>query len=91
MDFEWDEGKNDRNVRAHGISFARAALVFLDPYCDTLVDDREAYGEERLTVYGQIEGRLYAVTYTMRGERVRIITARKASRHERKRYENDTI
>jgi len=91
MDFEWDAQKNETNTRRHGLSFDRAARVFLDPFRAFMIDDREAYGEERLTMYGQVEGILLAVTYTMRGNAVRIISARKATRRERKRYEDGEV
>jgi len=91
MDFEWDAQKNETNARRHGLSFDRAARVFLDPFRAFTIDDREAYGEERLTMYGQVEGILLAVTYTMRGNAVRIISARKATRRERKRYEDGEV
>ena len=91
MDFEWDDQKNERNLRVHKLSFEQSVSVFLDPLRAFTVDDREAYGEERLTMYGQAEGRLLAVTYTMRGESVRIISARKATRQERQRYEDGEV
>ncbi len=91
MEFEWDEDKNERNRRRHGLSFEEAALVFLDPLQEVIFDDRDDYGEERLTVFGMVDGLLLAVTYTMRGETTRLISARKATRHERKRYEDHEI
>ena len=91
MDFEWDAEKNETNARRHGLSFERAVRVFLDPLRAFTIDDREYYGEERLTIYGQVEGILLAVTYTMRGDAVRIISARKATRRERKRYEDGEV
>lgn len=91
MDFEWDVEKNERNLRVHRLSFEQAARVFADPFRAFTVDDRESYGEERLTMYGRIGGRLLAVTYTMRGETIRIISARKATRRERKRYEDGEV
>ena len=91
MDFEWDESENEKNRRVHGLSFEDAALVFLDPCRSIFLDDREDYGEERATTFGTIEGRIFAVTYTMRGDVIRIISARKANSRERKRHEGDDI
>jgi len=89
MNFEWDEPKNEANQRRHSLTFDDAALVFFDPVRRSVIDDREDYGEERLTMYGHSGGRLLAVTYTMRGESVRIISARKVTKPERRKYEND--
>jgi uncharacterized protein len=85
MDFEWDEVKNRRNLAKHGISFEEAARVFAGPRFSE-VDDRQAHGETRFRVYGMVEGRLLCVACTMRGERVRIISARRASRAERRTH-----
>jgi uncharacterized protein len=85
MDFEWDEAKDRRNLAKHGISFADAARVFAGPIL-TEVDERHAYGETRHRAYGTVADRLLSVVYTMRGDRVRIISARRASRAERRTY-----
>lgn len=85
MDFEWDEAKNRRNLAKHGVSFEEAAGVFAAPMFRQ-EDDRRAYGESRFRVYGMVEGRLLCVVYTMRNGRVRIISARRASRAERRAY-----
>jgi uncharacterized DUF497 family protein len=85
MDFEWDEAKNRRNLAKHGISFEEAAGVFAGPMLGE-VDDRGTYGEIRFRVFGTVAGRLLCVVYTMRQERVRIISARRASRAERRIY-----
>ena len=85
MDFEWDEAKSRRNLAKHGISFEEAARTFAGPVFRE-VDDRRTYGETRFRVYGMVEGRLLCVAYTMRGDCVRIISARRASRVERRTY-----
>jgi uncharacterized protein len=85
MDFEWDEVKNRSNLAKHGISFEEAARVFAGPRFSE-VDDRHAYGETRFRAYGMVEGRLLCVVHTMRGERVRIISARRANRAERRTH-----
>jgi uncharacterized DUF497 family protein len=85
-DFEWDDTKAAANLANHGVSFARARLVFADPFAVGRIDDREDYGEERFIMVGMVEGALIFVAYTERGDRVRIITARRATRHEQDDY-----
>ena len=92
MRFDWDEKKNASNLRKHGIDFNTASLVFDDPmYLPT--QDREVDGEERWQTIGRADGIvLLLVVHTIEGEDdeeelVRIISARKADAHERRRYE----
>lgn len=94
--FIWDEGKNLSNQRKHGLSFEIAARVFLDPL-HLSMQDRIENGEPRWQTVGQIDGLavvLVAHTFTEKGpteepvEVFRIISARPATRKERKRYEN---
>ena len=87
MDYEWDPNKAATNLRKHGISFADAVAVFSDAFALTAADDFAA--EERFATLGtDAFGRLLVVVYTWRGEhRIRIISARKATRHERIQYE----
>jgi uncharacterized protein len=80
MDFEWDSAKEQANRRKHGIDFRTAAKVFLDPY------DRDAAGELRFNAIGLVNGRMLFVTYAMGGEVVRIISARGAEPHEKRKY-----
>ncbi|MGO9170810.1 MAG: BrnT family toxin [Rhodomicrobium sp.] len=84
-DFEWDEKKAARNNAEHGISFEVARYVFDDPTAVEELDGREHYGEDRYNITGIVGGRLLVVTYTIR-RRTRIISARLAAPHERKRY-----
>ena len=89
MDFEWDSGKADSNLRKHGVSFEDAARVFLDPNRIEAFDDRDTYGEDRWKTVGLVEPALLAVVYTVRdkgGEVIRIISARKADANERSQY-----
>lgn len=86
MEFEWDEAKNRENRRKHGIDFADATGVFFDPLRLILPDDRFDYGEQRYVVVGSISNRLHVVAFTMRGDAIRIISARKANLRERTRY-----
>lgn len=86
MEFEWDEEKAARNFRAHGVTFVQAAIAFRDPFAVEWLDERMSYGEERTNLLGTSGGEILAVTYTERGERIRIITARRATRHEQDKY-----
>ena len=84
--FEWDDTKAKRNLKKHETSFAAARKVFDDPASVDLLDDREDYGEERSIRIGMAGGRLLAVTYTKRAHRIRIISARKATKREQDEY-----
>ncbi|GGK49629.1 BrnT family toxin [Salinarimonas ramus] len=88
--FEWDEAKAERNEAKHGVSFETASLVLLSEEYSDVVDDRHAYGEQRRICFAYIEDVLHAVVYTMRGETCRIISARRASRMERRRHGHRT-
>lgn len=84
MDFEWDEAKNVSNLKKHDLSFDAAVNVFNDPWA--IDDDDASEGEQRFNLIGMAADRLICVTYTFRGEVCRIISARKATRYERRRY-----
>ena len=91
MRFEWDENKNKTNRDKHGVSFETAQLVFNDPHALS-VQDRHECGEERWQTLGLVGGvvmLLVAHTYTESGdaEVIRIISARKATKREKQRYE----
>ena len=86
VEFEWDEGKATSNQRAHGLAFAEAVGAFRDPFAVERIDDRENYGEERINLVGMCAGILVHVTYTERAGRIRIISARRAERHEQDDY-----
>jgi hypothetical protein len=88
VDYEWDETKAQTNRRDHGIDFADAATVFEDDFALTALDD--ASDEDRFVTLGMdAVGRLLVVVYTWRGDRIRIISARKATKPERRHYEMD--
>jgi len=72
MDVEWDSAKEQANRKKHGVDFRSAAKLFLDPYLIEF-DDRDAPGELRFNAIGLVDGRMLYVTYTMRGDVVRII------------------
>ena len=84
--FEWDDDKNAANYAKHGVSFEQARLVFKDAFAIEEYDDRVDYGEERLIIIGMAEGVLIFVAYTERDDRVRIISARRATSHEQSDY-----
>lgn len=84
--FEWDTEKAATNWRNHGVTFEHAARAVLDPFAVEWIDDRGVYGEERINLLGMCDGVLLHVTYTERGERIRIISARRAVRHEQDHY-----
>jgi uncharacterized DUF497 family protein len=90
VEIEWDQAKNQLNRTKHSIDFETAQLVFDDPYCVTFVD-RVTHGEQRWHAIGSIENIIILVvvhTYREEGteEVVRIISARPATRRERKLY-----
>ena len=85
MGFEWDAGKNESNVAKHGIDFVDAIRMFDGPVLEQ-VDDRRDYGETRMIAYGAVRGREIVVVYAVRGEKRRIISARRAHKNEREAY-----
>jgi uncharacterized DUF497 family protein len=88
-DFEWDGAKAAANLAKHGVSFEHARAAFGDPFAIEFVDDREDYGEHRLILLGMVESRLLVVAHTLRGDKVRLISAREAEPHERRRYHEE--
>ena len=88
-EFEWDDDKAARNVRAHGVAFGVAREVFRDVLAVAWTDDGGDDTEERFVTVGMVENRLLFVSYTLRGTRVRIISARAAEPFERRIYHNE--
>ena len=87
MEFEWNDAKARANWKAHGVRFELAKTVFRDPFAIERVDDREDYGEERFVIVGMAEGHvLLYVAYAEREERIRIISARRATQYEQDDY-----
>jgi len=86
LDFEWDDFKAAENVCNHGVSFAQAALAFRDLFAVEWIDLREDYGEERIILLGVVDGHVLNVVYTAREERIRIISARWATKNEQAIY-----
>ena len=87
-EFEWDEDKSQRCFVEREFDFAYSAHAFFDPDRKIKPDQRYQYGEDRFTLTGYIEARLYVVTYTMRANVIRIISARKANAREVKNHEH---
>ena len=80
--WEWDDEKADENYTKHGISFEFAKSVFKDPLAIERIDDRHDYDEERFILIGMAETDILFVVYTEREERIRLISARRATKQE---------
>ena len=88
--FEWDERKAKQNIRKHGVSFEEAATVFGDQFSITIYDPLHSEDEDRFVILGMSsKNRLLVVVHTERGNKIRIISARKATKKERKQYESN--
>lgn len=89
MKFDWDVDKAAINLRKHGVSFTEAATALADDLALTGDDPDHSRGEHRLITFGiSSAGRLLVVSHVERAERIRIISARLATRAERKMYED---
>jgi uncharacterized DUF497 family protein len=87
MDIEWDPGKARSNRSKHGISFSDVEPAFYDPFALSM-PDTFSMTEERFVLVGtDALGRILAVSYAYRGEAIRLISARPATKSERKEYE----
>ncbi len=82
---EWDEAKRRINLRKHGLDFADAEAVFAG-HSATLEDCRTDYGERRFLSLGMLEGRVVVIAHTERENAIRVISMRKASKHEQRSY-----
>lgn len=87
--FEWDEVKASANLTKHRVSFETASLVFQDPFSIDEADIDLSFAEDRFNIIGQVDGRMLFVAYAMNGDRIRIISARGAVHHERRRYSEE--
>lgn len=85
MELEFDEAKSARNLKTRGIGFDRFADIDIDSAVSS-EDRRRDYGERRLRVLGFIDGVLHAAVITPRGERIRVISLRRANRREERIY-----
>ena len=90
MKFKWDPVKARSNLRKHKVSFEEAATALKDPMAETGFDPDHSMGEERFVTFGVSErGRLLVVAHTEENDTLRIISARVASKGERRIYEED--
>ena len=95
LDITWDAAKAQSNIAKHGVTFAQAAVVLLDPMALTVFDEAHSDVEERWFTLGRsADGKLLAVSHTyqpkgLASAQVRIISAREAARREREQYENE--
>ena len=88
LEFEWDHGKEETNLRKHGVSFHEGATVFGDPLAWTFPDVDHSVGEQRfLTIGVSSVGRTLVVSHTDRGIKTRIISVRPATPREKRDYE----
>ncbi|MEM6612955.1 MAG: BrnT family toxin [Cyanobacteria bacterium P01_C01_bin.72] len=85
MEFEWDKQKRLSNLQKHGIDFIRAIQIF-DGSTVEFEDSRYDYGEDRYIAVGETGGQILAVVYTYRGDVIRLISARQATRYEKNLY-----
>jgi uncharacterized protein len=86
MGVQWDAAKAASNETKHGVSFLQAAQIFRNPILKRL-DDRKDYGEQRLIALGAYDGEVLRVVFTERDGDIRIISAWKAGKHDRERYQ----
>ncbi len=88
IEFEWNEQKRLSNLQKYGIDFIRAYQIF-DGFTVEFGDNRYDYGEDRYIAVGEINGQILTVVYTYRGDVIRLISARQATRYERNLYYSD--
>ena len=90
LEFEWDQSKDAENRRKHGVTFEEAKTVFLDDFARLIADPDHSIGEERFLLLGMgIRRRILVVCHLdMEPDMIRIISARRANRRERKQYED---
>jgi hypothetical protein len=92
LHFEWDDGKARLNHENHGVRFDEAATVFVDPLARIFQDEAHSVQEEREIIIGHSSrNRLLLICFTERGDMIRIISARKATKKERSDYEENTL
>jgi uncharacterized DUF497 family protein len=90
-EFEWDERKARLNLRKHRVDFADAATTFQDDQAVTVAEDDQGDEERYVTIGMDLLGRVLVVAYTMRNARIRIISARRATKREREEYEKQGL
>jgi uncharacterized DUF497 family protein len=90
MEFEWDDPKATSNFNKHGVRFVFAVEAFFDSRRLDDADRRREYNEERRVTIAMIDGRVFVVANTLRGESIRLISARPANALERRRYAEES-
>ena len=90
MKYEWDEVKRQSNIDRHKVDFIDVLPLFANPEAIRLEDNRRDYGEIRYILLGEIDERLFQIAYTIRGSVIRLISARRGNKRERRIYENTT-
>jgi uncharacterized protein len=90
--YEWDEDKARTNLRKHQVSFLEGATVFNDQFVATRPDPDHSLAEQRYIAIGRsVHGRILVVVFTERGDKLRLISCRKATPRERKVYEENNL
>jgi len=84
LEFDWDENKRQKNIHKHGVDFAEVCKMFESYTID--IEDTSSYGEQRFIAIGETQGRVLTVVYVCRNDKIRIISARKASKNEKRTY-----
>lgn len=88
--FEWDTNKAKKNIKIHGVSFDEASTAFKDDLSLTIYDPLHSEEEDRLILIGNsCKNRLLVIVHIERGDKIRIISARKTTKKERKQYEEN--
>ena len=88
LQFDWDEDKARSNAQKHGVLFTEASSVFSDPLAAIFLDEAHSSEERREIMVGHsVQGRLLVISFTERDDLIRIISAREATRRERRDYE----
>ncbi len=88
MKFEWDPQKAKSNIKNHGVSFEEGSTVFADTLSVTIFDPLHSFGEDRFITIGcSFKGKMLVVVHVDRGDNIRLISARPATKRERKKYE----
>ena len=90
MKYEWDEVKRQSNIDRHKVDFIDVLPLFANSEAIRLEDNRRDYGEIRYILLGEIDERLFQIAYTIRGSVIRLISARRGNKRERRIYENTT-
>ena len=89
LNFEWNPEKAESNIRKHGVTFEEGAMVLRDPLSSTTYDPDHSHEEERFLTIGSSDlGKILVVSHVDRGDKIRIISVRRATRREQRAYEN---